>query len=707
MHLLLNLALLAQLAAFPGAMGGGTLTQGGRGGQIIEITNTNDSGAGSYRACATANGPRFCVCRTGGVVPIRSDVTVSSPYLTLDLQTCPGGGLILGDGQINGRPLNITTHDVVVRYATFWMNNPNIHSGPDTGTTGIEIGTGASNVVLDHLSCYAAGNKCIISYTSTNSQAAIIHDVTLDWSILGMPNQGHPVGPMTDTCCYAYLSVNQDFHHNYFPWIGHRIALANTNQMHWVNNLTYNWSDPSAQYGFALFPQGPSQNDFIGNIWAIGNMNVGNSANPHPVNINATGSSDCTVSCWNGAIQPSDYMSGNICAQGTDWNCAAQTKSEGGPETGPVPAAWMRNSPLPPEPNPIVPDSTTGLDTKILATVGNSQGLTCDGSWFSRRNAIDLMLVQSYPNGKGQLFTGQFNAPTAAAGTPCDEDPINHLPIVYEAKYLIKPGTPPWTVGKSGYPIIEEYANGTGSTPPPQPPVVTCAPSSVAPGGNSQCNANQQIVNWSASSGAMSSSGMLTAPMSPATVTVTGSNPNGSGQTPVTVATPGMWSGWLGSDALPGAAIGKQVVIGAGAGPVRSAGCGSAPPIQPQPTNYIGSTVTVIGGPASCNGGIQYWQVQSGAVVHPTVTCSPSSITTAQTSQCTADQTVTWSATLGSISAAGLFTPSGAGTAQITGTNANGSGSVPVQVTATPPAQFQLNCVVGANNAITCSGVMP
>lgn len=618
MHLLLNLALLAQLAAFPGAMGGGTLTQGGRGGQIIEITNTNDSGAGSYRACATANGPRMCICRTGGVVPIRSDVTVSSPYLTLDLQTCPGGGLILGDGQINGRPLNITTHDVVVRYATFWMNNPNIHSGPDTGTTGIEIGTGASNVVLDHLSCYAAGNKCIISYTSTNSQAAIIHDVTLDWSILGMPNQGHPVGPMTDTCCYAYLSVNQDFHHNYFPWIGHRIALANTNQMHWVNNLTYNWSDPSAQYGFALFPQGPSQNDFVGNIWAAGNMNVGNSANPHPVNINATGSSDCNVNCWNGATEPSDYLSGNICAQGTDWDCAAKANSEGGPEVGPVPTTWRRSQPLPSEPNPILADTTTGLDAKILATVGNSQGLTCDGSWFSRRNAIDLMLVQSYPNGKGQLYNGQYNAPTAAAGTPCDEDPVNHLPIVYEAKYLIKPGTPPWTVGKSGYPIIEEYANGQGSTPPP---VTT-------------------------------------------------------------------WSGWLGSDALPGAAIGKQVVIGAGAGPVRSAGCGSAPPIQPQPTNYIGSTVTVIAGPASCNGGLAYWEVQSGNTPppHPTVTCAPTSVQTGGTSTCTADQSVTWSASSGTITPAGLFTaPAQAGSVTVTGTNANGSGSVPISVTAAPP----------------------
>lgn len=647
--LLLALGVNAQaLPAFLGAMGGGTLTPGGRGGQIIEITNLNDSGAGSFRACMTADGPRFCLCRVGGVIPIRSDVTVK-PLVTFDGQTCPGGGLILGDGHINGRPLNLTANDIVIRYLTLWMNNPAIPSGPSGGTTGIEIGTGAHNVVLDHVSCYAAGNKCIISYTSTITQAAIIHDDTLQWSILGLPNAGHPVGPMTDTCCFAYLSVNQDFHHNYFTQIGHRIALFNTNQGHWVNNLTYNWSDPNAQYGFAMFPQGPSQNDIVGNVYVTGNMNKGNTANPHSININATGSSDCTQNCWNGATQPSDYLSGNVCAQGTDWSCAAQANSEGGPETGPVPAAWRRSNPLPAEANPIVADSTNSLDTKILATVGNSQGLTCDGSWFPRRNAIDLMLVQAYPNGQGSFFTGQYNAPTAAAGTACAEDPANHLPLAYEAKYLIPAGTPPWTKGKSGYPIIEEYANGQGTTPPP----------------------------------------------------------------------PTSWNGWLGNDALPGAAIGAKVVVNSNAGPVRASGCATAggspgAALSPQPANVVGSTVTVLAGPSAvCSSGVTFWQVSTSITpppTHPIVSCVPASFPVNGTANCTANQPITtWSATAGTITPAGVFTaPATAQTVTVTGTNANGSGAVPITVTAAPPpSSFQLNCNVGPNGQVSCTGQMP
>lgn len=701
--------------AFPGIMGGGAASIGGRGGQIIDVTNLNDSGAGSLRACVQASGPRSCNFRLGGVIVPKSRLSVNNPYLTVPCQTAPGGGIVVGGPGNSGEVFQVATHDVIISFCT-WDGNNGTTPGPDDGSVGMEGGNGnAYNVVFSNNTSYRWGNKGNFTISNDSGNAS---RMSFYRNFIFTPNAGHPVVAEPDNFGggSANATYNIDYIQNLIAFYDHRCILFNIGSTSMVNNVCFDglqnsssfntnfWNGLKARFEGNLYIDGPNSSNKVRDI--IGQApETGNDA------------SDCYPNCDNWHVAPQLMLKDNVGHANDDTggtpipvthvvNDAGQKSLtyqgwEGGqdPKNGiviaPMPSSWF----VPTDPTqkvqyPIVAlANPLSFDTDVAPVVGNFQGLTCTGGWFARRNSLDAAALSAYLAKKSfPMFTvGQgMPTPTIAGGTPCDQDPANHLPTAFEAANKIPAGTPSNQPDATGYTLWDKYIwSISGVVPPPQPPVVSCTPSSVAPGGNSACAANQAITNWSTSAGAITPAGALTAPMTPSTVTVSGSNTNGTGNAPVVVAVPGAWSGWLGADALPGAAIGKQVVIGPTAGQVRSAGCGSANPISPQPTNYIGTTVTVIGGPASCNGGIQFWQVQSGSTpppVHPTVSCAPTSVPTSGTSTCTSNQQVTWSASAGTITAAGIFTaPSTAQAVTITGTNANGSGATPITVTAAPP----------------------
>jgi hypothetical protein len=396
-------------------------------------------------------------------------LAVTNPYITIAGQTAPGGGIVLGGYNQNAEQLDVQTHDVIVRYLTYDGNSPR-PTGPDTGTVGFEEANGTStstyNVVFDHLSGRWQGNKMLL-YANDSSGNTAIYNSVWQWSLFYEPNINHPVGPLMSAIGFPSHDVNNDWHHNLFMNMGHRIPLVmDMDKWRMVSNITFNWDY------FAASENGDSA-DFIDNLWVAGNLNNGN-PNPHPVNATLGGTAPdgtCLSNCDLPGT-PSIYMSGNVGPQGTDYQLTAEeagTDPEGFPEVAsPIRTSWRRSTPLPAEPLPIIPDAANSLDSVLLRTVGNSQHLDCNGNFVSNRDSQDTRVIDQYiargPGGEfgGPNYRGPSSGPSIPAGTPCQESLHDGIPDPWKVlKGLSTTDSNLFrTTAPNGYTYLENYLNG-------------------------------------------------------------------------------------------------------------------------------------------------------------------------------------------------------------------------------------------------------
>lgn len=428
------------LPAFPGAEGFGSVSVGGRGGRVIEVTNLNDRGEGSLRAAIEAEGKRTVVFKVAGIIELDSKLKIENPYITIAGQTAPGGGITLRNSAKNTKPaLKIKTHDVVVRYIRSRPgSNPN-EAGEDGTLDALTIASGSEdvyNIIVDRSSFSWATDEVVSVYYDA-------HDITIQWSIIaeGLDcsthveddrRQCHSMGLLLASDGQKNISI----HHNLFAHNRRRNPLAKTTGVvDIVNNVVYN-------SGFGENSSAPTH---VRGDYGITPVNY--SSNYFKPGIDSD-SSDWFIDTKNEPVEI--YTQGNLVPHSV---------------MHPESLKWVVDNPHP------APKITTFSAKKayrqVLAQAGASRGLNSDGTFFMRRDDVDRRIVEDVKQGRGRIIDDPSEVggwPKLLAGNPYQDTDHDGMADKFETLYgfnLQNSSDGSQDADGDGYTNLEEFLNGT------------------------------------------------------------------------------------------------------------------------------------------------------------------------------------------------------------------------------------------------------
>ena len=213
--------------AFPGAEGHGRYVTGGRGGNIVHVTNLNDSGTGSFREAVETknkNKAKIIVFDVAGVIALKSDLQISD-NTTIEGQTAPYPGITLRYYTI--RPGS----NVIVRFIRFRRGQEkDVNEGADATWQREKTG-----IILDHCSFSWSIDEVASFYDNNN--------FTMQWCTIAesLTNAGHGKG------AHGYGGIwggkLASFHHNLIAHVSNRGPRFNGARYEWsgyTNNKDYN-----------------------------------------------------------------------------------------------------------------------------------------------------------------------------------------------------------------------------------------------------------------------------------------------------------------------------------------------------------------------------------------------------------------------------------------------------------------------------------
>lgn len=456
----------AEIPSFPGAMGGGAFSFGGRGGKVIVVTSLADDGPGTLREACETGGARIVVFNVSGIIRIKSPLIVRAPYITIAGQTAPGDGICLA-----GESFWVNTHDVVIRHMRFrrgetWVGRR------DDAIGGNPVG----NIMIDHVSASWGLDENMSMYRHMYNDSTGKTESKL--GTVNLTIQNSIFSEALDTWNHSFGSTlggeNCTFMRNLWANnAGRNPSIGWNGIFNFANNVVFNWVHRSTDGGdyTAMY-------NIINNYYKPGPLTPQDKPIGHRILKPESGRSKLGYRVYGRAYVNGNIVDGNDRVTKDNWDGGVQMEEM--PDAGEFKDAMKWNKPLPMPEFPIM-------------SAQESFGYVLDnaGATFPKRDAVDVRVTEQvrtgvikYPENvnldnipkfkyrrlpddsyKNGIITdiSQVGGYPEYKGTPVKDTDNDGMPDEWEIKYKLNPNDPSDAVldcNGDGYTNIEKYING-------------------------------------------------------------------------------------------------------------------------------------------------------------------------------------------------------------------------------------------------------
>jgi len=410
----------AEIPAFPGAMGGGAYTFGGRGGRVFVVTSLADTGRNTLRWACEQGGARIIVFNVAGIIHLKTPIIVRAPYISIEGQTAPGDGICVA-----GESFWVNTHDVVIRYMRFRRGETNV-GRRDDALGGNPVG----NIIVDHTSTSWGLDENFSMYRHMFTPG----DGSID-------EKKGTVNITVQNCIYA--EALDYWNHAFGSTTGGENSLLIRNlwadntgrnpSIGWngtyafVNNVVFNWHHRSMDGGDYT-----TNFNIINNYFKPGPVTPKDEPVGHRILKPESGRSKLKEKYFGRAYVNGNVVEGFPEVTKDNWAGGVQVEGPGGKEL--PDAGQYKDYMYQPKAFPIVGP------IKVL-TAKESFGYVLDnvGATLPKRDPVDVRITE-------QVRTGKINAPEVKTDTDF-QFKVRKLP---KDSYKLGIITAPWQVG--GYP---------------------------------------------------------------------------------------------------------------------------------------------------------------------------------------------------------------------------------------------------------------